>query len=219
MQMGLLSSQMDAHLVFNTLANIESLSDIGENEKSAQMANGLAILLRHQNKGDTMTNVLKEFSVLEKYIMLMNIRHDGKYRYDYDLDDNLSDCLMPGFILQPIVENALMHGFGGEYVEPRLAIKGSIQGDKIRIEVSDNGAGIPLDKLKAIRDSLERYEIDDFPDPGLQGVALPNIQRRIRLQFGNEYGIGIDSDLGEGTTVTVVLPHICDTDNPAQILG
>jgi two-component system sensor histidine kinase YesM len=75
-------------------------------------------------------------------------------------------------------------------------------------EFSDNGSGIPPAKLKAIRASISKNDIDDFPEPGLSGVALANIARRIRLRFGARYVIDVESDWGKGTTVTLRLPAI-----------
>jgi two-component system sensor histidine kinase YesM len=218
MQMGLLASQMDAHFVFNTLTNIENLAEKGDYEKAAGMANGLAVLLRHQQKGDTLANVFDEFQVLEKYITVMNIRFDGKFAYEYDLDENLSDCLMPGFILQPIIENALTHGLQNRDQDARLSIRGTIQEHKIYFEISDNGVGIPPGKLKTIREDLLLDVIDDFPEPGLHGVALQNIQSRIHLKFGVEYGISIGSELDKGTTVTIILPYILEKRNDLTAL-
>ena len=212
MRMGLLAMQMDAHFVANTLIGIKSLAVRGDNEQAAQMAEGLGFLIRQQHKGDMPVNVFTEFMVLDKYIEVIKIRYSDEFSYDYDLDDRLSGCVMPGFILQPVVENSVEHGLREKTLEQgaRLFIKGVIQDGKVHIEVSDTGAGIPPGKLKAIQESLASAEPQDFPEPGLRGVALMNIQRRIRLQFGNEYGVGIESDFGKGTTVTLSFPLILE---------
>ena len=210
MRMGLLTSQMDAHFVVNTLTGIKNLSDIGENGKAGQMAEGLAIMLRYRHTGKTLVNVFEELAALEKYISIMNIRYEGRFICENDVEEALAECLMPGFVLQPIVENAMLHGLRQETQNARLLIRGRIHEDKIYFDVNDNGAGIPPDKLKRIRDNLDNIEIGDFPEPGLRGVALENIQRRIRLQLGGQYGIQIDSVQGSGTTVAVTLPLIPD---------
>ena len=208
MRMGLLAQQMDAHFVTNTLIGIQSLAERGDGEQAAQMAGGLGYLLKHQHKGDMPVNVFDEFMALQKYIEVMNIRHGEKYTYDYDLAEELCDYLMPGFIMQPVVENALEHGLGNKEQDARLYIKGFIENGKACIEISDNGAGIPPAKLKSIRENLELAEPRDFPEPGLRGVALMNVQRRIRLQCGNSYGVQIESDFGKGTTVALTFPLV-----------
>ena len=210
MRMGLLASQMDAHFVTNTLIKIESLAVNGDNEQAAQTANGLCFLLDHQHKGDLPVNVFTEFRALGKYIEVMSIRYSRNFSYDYDVDESLVDYVMPGFILQPVVENALEHGLRDKDQDARLFIKGLIRDEKVCIEISDNGAGIPPGKLKTLRDSLTNAEPRDFPDPGLHGVALMNVQRRIRLQYGSECGVEVESDFGKGTTVTLSFPLIPD---------
>ena len=210
MRISLLASQMDAHFVVNTLKSIKRLSDIGETGKTGQMADGLAAILQHQHSGDALVNVFDDLQILEQYVDVMNIKFDGKYTVEYDVEDKLEACMMPGLILQPIVENALTHGLQSKAQDARLIIKGLLRDDVVFFTISDNGVGIPPAKLKAIRDSLAGAEIGDFPAPGLRGVALENIQRRIRLRYGAEYGITVESDLGKGTTVTVSLPIVSD---------
>jgi len=210
MRMSLLASQMDAHFMSNTLVNIQSLAEKGENELAARMAGGLAFLLKHQHKGDALVNVFTEFRALDTYIELMNIRYGGSFSYEFEVDEALSNYLMPGFILQPVAENAIEHGLREKELDARLFIRGIITGNTVCIEVSDTGAGVPPGKLSAIRESLNNAEPQDFPEPGLQGVALMNIQRRIRLQFGGGYGVSIESDYGKGTTVMLSFPLIQD---------
>jgi sensor histidine kinase YesM len=210
MRIGLLASQMDAHFVVNTLEGLQMLSDKGENSKASRMAAGLTVLLKHQHTGDAMVNVFDDFQILEKYIEIMNIKYDKEFAVTYDVEDRLEACLMPGLILQPIVENALTHGFMNKKPDAKLTLSGNMPDNAIRFEISDNGAGIPPAKLKTIQEDLEKAEFDEFPEPGLRGVALPNIQRRIRLRFGSGYGLQISSVWGEGTTVTVSLPAIPD---------
>ena len=210
MRMGLLAQQMDAHFMTNTLVGIQSLIARGNSEQALQMSDGLGFLLRHQHKGDMPVNIFEEFLAIQKYVEVMNIRHGNRFKYDYDLDEALCDYLMPGFVMQPIVENALEHGLGGKEQDARLYIKGYIENGRVCMEISDNGTGVPPGKLKSVRENLENAEPRDFPEPGLHGVALMNVQRRLRLQFGNDYGVQIESDFGKGTTVTLTFPLIAD---------
>jgi sensor histidine kinase YesM len=211
MRISLLSSQMDAHFIVNTLKSVKSLSDMGETDKAGQMAEGLAAILQHLHAGDALVDVFDDLQILERYVDIMNIKFDNKFNVEYHVDDKLESCKMPILILQPIVENALMHGLGSKEENARLVIKGRRQGDSIIFEVSDNGTGIPPDKLKGIQDSLAQTELSDFPKPGLRGVALGNIQRRLRIKHGDGYGVTVTSVYGEGTTVTITLPVILNS--------
>jgi signal transduction histidine kinase len=210
MRLNLLASQMDAHFIVNTLKSVKFLSDHRETEKAGQMAEGLAAILQHLHAGDALVNIFDDLQILEKYIGIMNIKFNEKFIVEYDVDDNLEACLMPGLILQPIVENALVHGLSGKEQEARLTVKGFMQDGDIFFEISDNGVGITPAKLKEIQDSLAQPEFDDFPPPGLRGVALTNIQRRIHISSGDRYGIAVTSCEGAGTMETVRLPAVSD---------
>jgi two-component system sensor histidine kinase YesM len=207
MRIGLLASQMDAHFVVNTLQSIKRLADRGDTEKSGRMADGLAAILRHQHAGDTLVNIFEDFQVLERYVDIMNIKHDGKFTVEYTVDDELEAYMMPGSVLQPIVENALTHGLGGKAADARLTVRGGIRDGRVVFEVEDDGCGIQPDTLADIRDALARAG-GGFPQPGLKGVALVNVQQRIRIRCGEGYGLRLDSAPGEGTRVTVTLPMV-----------
>jgi two-component system sensor histidine kinase YesM len=201
---------MDAHFVVNTLQNIKYLADIGETEKSGRMAHGLAAILQHRHTGDELVNIFDDFQILENYIDIMNIKFDGKFQVEYEVDDRLEAYLIPGLILQPLAENALTHGLGNKEGAALLIVKGFIRDNRIVVEIADNGAGIAPAKLQALKESLAQADLGDFPRPGLHGVALGNIERRIRLRYGEGYGLALDSALSQGTTVTVTLPLVPD---------
>ena len=206
MRIWLLTSQIDAHFVVNTITTIHDLAERGDHEKAKHMVDGLAQIMKHRHNGDAPCNLFYEFEMMEPYIDIMNIWYEDKFKVEYDVDDRLAAYLIPGLILQPVVENAMVHGLQNKEGEIALRICGYMEENAIILEVSDNGVGITPDKLREIRDALEKTETSNLPEPGLSGVALSNIQRRIRLRFGDGYGLSIDSAHGEGTTVTIRLP-------------
>ena len=208
MRIGLLTSQIDAHFVVNTIGSIHTLCTHGDSERAGEMADGLAQLIKHRHTGDTLRNLFIELEMVEAYISVMNIRYYDRFAADYDVDDGLVEYLIPGLILQPVVENALTHGLQNKDGLAKLNICGYLEGDSVILEVADNGCGIAPEKLLEIQFALEATIIGDFPEPGLSGVALSNIQKRIKIWFGPWYGLSIDSAHGEGTTVTIKLPAI-----------
>ena len=208
MRIGLLASQIDAHFVVNTITSIRTLSAHGENERAVRMADGLAKIIKHRHTGDELRNLFLELEMVEEYVVVMNIRFDGKFNAEYDFDDRLVEYLIPGLMIQPLVENALIHGLQGKDGMALIRICGYIEDKIITIEVNDNGQGMSPVKLLELQNALKACEPGDFPEPGLSGVALINIQRRILLWFGEGYGLSVDSAPQNGATVTIKLPAI-----------
>ena len=208
MQIGLLTSQIDAHFVVNTIASIRTLSAQGENEKAARMAEGLAQVIKHRHSGDELRNIFVELGMIEEYLAIMHIRYENRFSVDYDVSDELVEFNIPGLVLQPVVENVLTHGIHSKDSKITLKILGYITDDAVFIEVYDDGMGIQKDKLEMLQKTLEIGEISTIPEPGLSGIALSNIQKRIKLQCGENFGLFISSVPNEGTTVTIKLPKL-----------
>ncbi len=209
MQMGLLGRQMDAHFVVNTLKNIELLIGKKETENAQTIMRDLCEILRHQQRG--LCNVFLEINVLERYIAIMNIRHNKRYSVTMDINEELVNYVMPAFVLQPILENAFLHGFSKENEGFAVEVSASIMEDEMVFKISDNGAGIPKSKLEALQNALKNAHKNEYPKEGLSGVALVNIQKRIVSQYGVKYGVSVESAEGVGTTTIVTLPLLPDT--------
>lgn len=210
MKMGLLNTQIDAHFVVNTIACIESLSQQGENKKAATAAGNLAAMLRHLHEADEEINIFSEMENLNRYIEIMNIRGGGRFVVSTDVDDRLSEYRMPGQILQPLVENALTHGLGNKTQDCHLVLIGKEDSGDVEFSIADNGTGIPSEQLNNLLLRLKDADRQEYPERGLRGVALVNIQKRIRMRYGERYGLTVYSKPGEGTTIVVRLPVIED---------
>ncbi len=209
MQMGLLGRQMDAHFLVNTLNTIEILIGKEESDTAKNIMGDLCEILKHQQRG--LCNVFMEIDVLERYIEIMNTRHNIKYCVIMDIDEELVDFAMPAFILQPILENALVHGFSKENEDFKVTLIARRYEYNITFTITDNGIGIRKGKLEELQEALKNAYTNEYPKEGLNGVALINIQKRILSQCGAKYGITINSDEGVYTTVTVTLPLLADT--------
>ncbi len=208
MHMELLGTQMDAHFVVNTLHTIEILLQKNEIKSAEQVTYGLTEILKNQHSG--MSNVFVELSVLEHYIGIMNIRYHEKFRVDIEVDEELAEYVMQGFMLQPIVENAFTHGFSRRNSNCAVTLRGSLENRQIVFEISDNGIGIAPFDLAVLQTKLETANASELPEQGLHGVALINIQKRIQAKHGAQFGVWIQSRQHEGTTVTLRLPAIQD---------
>ncbi len=214
-----LKKQINAHFTVNILNIIKVLSSSGENEKAGLMCDGLSYLLRYANGGESMVNALEEFFVLNKYLEIMQIRYPDRFTAEVDMEDFLETIRMPRMLLQPIVENSILHGFKerksnqDNEVNIRENITGKIfvscikKEDKLLFIVEDNGIGIEKELLEHILMKLDNVRVEDEIEiEGVSNVALVNIQRRVRLYFGKEYGLEIASKVGEGTKVVLSLP-------------
>ena len=147
---------------------------------------------------------------LGRYIEIMNIRNDGKYTVDIDVDDRLVEYRMPAHVLQPLVENAMTHGLGNKAESCLLTIAGRAEADCVFLEVSDNGKGLEPEAVQAMQAMLDSADEWEYADYHLKGVALVNIQKRIRARYGKRYGLSVRGSPNEGFAVSVWLPYIED---------
>ncbi len=199
--MSLLKKQINAHFTVNTMSVVRALINKGDKETAAMICDELSGLLRYANAVDEYISLMDEFMVLGQYVSIMQVRYPGRFSFTAEPGDNFDEYYIPRMLLQPIVENAITHGFVGR--TGKICVTADI-GDVLHIVISDNGIGIPADKLKVIRDRLA--EDENTEGSGLEHVALLNIRKRIRMVCGPEYGLDITSVEGEGTTVTLTLP-------------
>ena len=203
-----LKKQISAHFTVNVLNIIKSLSSMGENEKAGRLCDGLSFLLRYANAGDSYISGMEEFFVLEKYTDIMEIRYPDKFTAEIEFEDVLEEVELPRMLLQPIVENSILHGIVGDEKKEKGVVRvySEIESGCLYITVEDNGMGMDSGQLEKLRFDIQDVNQDHVEVEGLSHVALINIQRRIRLYFGEGYGIFIESSKGIGTTVTVRLP-------------
>lgn len=204
-----LKKQISAHFTVNILNIIKALSVAGENEKAGLLCDGLSFLLRYANEGDSFISGMDEFFVLTKYAQIMEVRYPIRFSIDIDIVDELEEIELPRMILQPIVENGIVHGIIGGKVEyiGKIHVYSEIGDDKVKFIIEDNGCGMSALTLDELRENIENADLNDVEVEGLSHVALVNVERRIHSYFGNEFGIKIESEQNIGTKITVVLPH------------
>ena len=204
-----LKKQISAHFTVNILNIIKALSVSGENEKAGILCDGLSFLLRYANAGDSFISGMDEFFVLTKYAEIMEVRYPDKFTVDIDIVDELEEIELPRMLLQPIIENSIVHGIVGGALEHRgeIRVYSEISDEKVKFIIEDNGCGMSESVLNELRESISNADLNDVEVEGLSHVALSNIERRIHSYFGNEYGIEIESEKDKGTRITVVLPR------------
>ena len=149
----------------------------------------------------------EEFYTLEQYLKIMRTRYKGMIDIDIDEEDFFEEILVPRMLLQPIVENAISHGLAGS--KGKISISAQVTGEDLFIKISDNGKGMSKEKLKEVKKTITDADSLEINEPKeLRHISLQNIERRIKTESGDGYGIDIESEPGKGTEVTVHLPVV-----------
>ncbi|MEN6315590.1 MAG: histidine kinase [Clostridiaceae bacterium] len=213
-ELNVLMAQINPHFLYNTLDSIVWKARSMKAFEISEMASSLGRLFRISiSKGNVMVYVEEELEHVQAYINIQRLRYGNRFDYVLDIpDDRVKKYKTLKLLLQPIVENSLSYGI--EHIDKKgvIRIKAVQDGSKLVFEVSDNGIGIPEEKLKAVREKIytvENIKTEEKYDKQYAystGIGFKNIHDRIRLYFGPEYGIRIESHENEGTTIYVTVP-------------
>ena len=197
-----MQSQINPHFLYNTLDTIVWLAEAGEQKKVVDMVGSLSDFFRTSlNQGKDMVSVKEELQHSRSYLEIQQVRYQDILQYEIQVPEPLFCYLIPKITIQPLVENALYHGIKNKRGIGKIIITGKREKDYFVLIVEDNGAGMSRERLEAVRKGMNKKsqtEKDIY--------ALYNVNERIRLNFGQKYGLSIASVLGEGTTVQVMLP-------------
>ena len=208
-QMRSLEAQIDSHFLYNTLESINSIAEIEKVGSIATISLALGNMFRYSIKTESeLVSIADELEHVQNFVSIQKIRFDNAFSLVLDLTSTLSEMKVLKLILQPLVENALKHGLKNCQKGDIIRIIGRLDEKNITLRVEDNGAGMPGEQLHALRGELSREP--RFPELGrrdARGIGLKNIHSRIELYYGKGYGLSIDSSLGKGTSVTILVPR------------
>jgi two-component system, sensor histidine kinase YesM len=207
-ELSFLQSQINPHFLYNTLESIKGLAADEGSSQIFDLTTALSLFFRYSIKGSDMVSLERELIIIKNYIFIHQIRFGKRLQVEYDIRPDCLSCIVPKMILQPIVENAIKHGIEPLERTGLLRIKSYRDGENLLLFVEDNGAGISPDKLAEINASIEhrRSATDSLDGYSEYGIGLVNVHDRIRISFGEAYGIGIMSELEGGTTVSITIP-------------
>ncbi len=195
-----LQSQINPHFMVNTLNTIRFMAQAAKYDGIRNMAEALMKILSCSFKSSTsLYTIREEIQMLESYIYLMKIRYAENFEVRIHTDEACMDCLISRLLIQPIVENSISHGLQDKEDIGSIEVNLSRKDDLVYIVVTDDGCGIVEDKIKHL---LER------DTQSTENIGIANVHRRIKLNFGEEYGITIESKLGQYTKTTMILPVI-----------
>lgn len=198
-----LQTQIDPHFLYNTLEAIRMNAVKSRDRETAEMIKILARLFRISTKADLIATVREEVDYCLAYLSLLNIRYQGRLQVECDISPDIETAAIPKRLLQPLVENAVVHGMDLSHEENCIRLEGCFCGDKIRLSVTDNGKGIEKEKLAEILENLERSDEVDFGR-----IGLYNVHNRIRLVYGRDCGLTVESEQDHGARITVTIANL-----------
>lgn len=206
-----LRAQVNPHFLFNTLNMIRWMAIIRRADNIVESIDALVNMLKFStSRGGELVSLEEELSNIRSYVFIQNNRFGNRYEVKIEIAPELLPLQVIKFILQPVVENAVIHGFDEE--NGTIWIYGKREGDILNLYVKDNGKGIPSSVIDQFSQSK------DLPrdEKKLTGIGLANVNERIQVTYGEQFGIDIESRLGEGTVVTYTLPVIEGGENAIE---
>lgn len=210
-----LQNQINPHFLYNTLEIIRSRAMIQGNGDVAKMAEALALQFRYCiNRSGDLATLEQELENVHNYLLIQHYRYGSRFSYQERLSESARSAmgsLLPVMTLQPLIENALVHGINPKIEGGCVTLRASVSGNRLYIAIEDDGVGISEEQLRKLRSQLHtnrRPEERRSRTARSMGIALDNVNQRIHHCFGEEYGVDLASTPGAGTTVSVTLPQV-----------
>jgi two-component system LytT family sensor kinase len=188
-----LTSQINPHFLFNTLNSVSSLIRTDPDQARLMVVKLSKVLRRLLRKHENFSSLREELSFIEDYLSIELVRFGDKLRFEQDVAADTLDMLLPSMILQPLVENSIKHGIGGKVEGGTIRIRTRRSGSRLCLLVEDDGVGIPEEKLATVLD---------------HGIGVSNVHERLKVLFGNDYRMWIDSHPGQGTHIRIEVPEL-----------
>ena len=200
-QIRMMQAQLNPHFLYNTLDTVKWMGKINKVPEVATVAADLADILRSSISGDEFVTLGEELTTLDRYVEIQSIRFPGKFRLEKDIDEAALDVQVPKLMLQPIVENAILHGFadtGGSIV-----VTARLGDTELELTVTDDGCGMSEESLRRFREGGRAGE----------HLGLRNVDAILRLHYGDAYGLRFPPVSGRGTCVAISLPAVRKEEN------
>ncbi|QHT61330.1 sensor histidine kinase [Paenibacillus lycopersici] len=202
-----LQLQMNPHFLYNTLGTIESLASIpGSEEMIGDICRSISSMLRYNISGGRYASIGEEMKQIRQYLSIQKIRFGSRLEYELRVDEQLSSVSIPKLLFQPIVENSIIHGIEGMRRGGKVCIEAiALNERELQIRVTDNGIGFEPMKLQSIRSGLNGKPLSASAGQTDASIGIKNIHSRIRLLYGDAYGLTIESGPQAGTVVALTL--------------
>lgn len=198
-----LQAQINPHFLYNTLETMSSIAEVKNCREVSLLSQSLSSIFRYSlNMKEHLSTVSKEIMHLKNYSYVMSVRMQDHVNYVYEIDNRTLQDKIPRISMQPIVENALNHGLRNKRGNKEIRIVSKIEGDLLKICISDNGIGMEADELN---EKLRQNDLS-YVEEG-NSIGLYNINARLKMLYGERYGLSVESRVGEGTAIQMILPR------------
>lgn len=206
-----LQSQINPHFLFNTLESINWMAQLNNVPEISETVSALSSLMEISiGRDDRLITIEEEFTYIDNYILILKKRFEDRITLEKNIQSEVMDIKIPRLLIQPLIENAVYHGLERSRNKGVIKLNAQISGDEVLIEVVDNGLGIEKDELEIINDKLsmdnETY-FRSMESNGKKSIGIENVNRRIKLLYGEEYTLRLESVPGEYTKVIVHIPY------------
>jgi two-component system LytT family sensor kinase len=199
-----LTSQINPHFLFNTLNSVSSLIRTNPDQARSVVYRLSSILRRLLRKTDNLSPLREELAFIDNYMTIEMVRFGDKLRFVKEIDPDTLDRLVPSMMLQPILENSIRHGLSSKVDGGMIRVRTSLSGGRLNLLVEDDGVGIPETRLSTL------FE---------QGIGVSNVNERLKVLFGQDYRMWIDSKPGEGTRTGIEIPEVTVASDVIQELS
>ena len=207
-ELDVLQSQINPHFLYNTLDSVVWMTENGRTDEATVMLTALARFFRISlSRGSNIIPIADELEHARNYLTIQKMRYKNKFSATIEARDGVEKLYTIKLIVQPILENAIYHGMAYADGDGEITIEARRDGDDVVIDVTDNGPGMPEEVVEGLLDPRERKSA---PSKGGSGIGFRNVHQRIRLTFGEPYGLTIRSEPDAGTTVRIRLPVITE---------
>jgi two-component system, sensor histidine kinase YesM len=207
MELKVLKKQIDPHFLYNTLDTVNWIAQAHRIDEISNIVLSLSNMYKTTfNRGRDLISCSDMTEGLQCYLAIQKIRYGNSFDYSIDVDSSIYDCVILNLLVQTIVENAVVHGIGDCRESRFIRICGRKEKDDVIFTVEDNGCGMSEEKLELLNLTLNNDKIKE--DSGLK-----NVQKRVKLYYGEKYGITIESIFNKGTKVTLLVPYVKDIKN------
>lgn len=217
-EIAFLRSQINPHFLYNTLTTICGMAASNMNDQIIDVTNALSQIFRYSVRGGDMVCLSEELDIIRSYVMIQSCRFENRFSVEYQIQDNALKCQIPKMIIQPLVENAIVHGLEPSLKSGHLIISASLNDDKklLTISVMDTGVGMSAEKLTQLKTTLANSmqhkssnaqdNLQAFDSKAHDSIGIFNVNSRIVLYYGEQYALKLDSWEGLGTNMQICIP-------------